>query len=134
MKTATIELPYYKKGDDMASCLKNQQNDVLKAIDEHSEWMACSAGILMSLKEEIEKFVGESDKIKDISIEADTHMIWLSGPDELIDLLVEKELVELEPDFDDEDEDDEEFEDDDLAEDYDNDDDDDDDDDEDKQE
>ena len=110
MKNYTIWLPYYKQGDDLAHCLKD--NGPQQALREHAEVLMCAAKQLTDIAD----LVGDTE----IELDADTHHIGISGPQELLDLLVEKELVDVyEDDFDSDFEDDDfEFNKDDLEEEY----------------
>ena len=98
MKDAQIFLPYFKQGDDLGQALLSSEGDILKALEDHSNCLQSASAMLMSIREEIEKY-----GVEEVEIDGDTHCIFISGPDDLIDLLVEKELVEIQ-DWEDEEE------------------------------
>lgn len=85
MKEAEIVLAYYKQGDDMAHCLQSTDN-CMEALISHASLLESCANQLKSIAEVI-------CHAKDVTLEGDTHMITISGPDEVIDKLLEKELV-----------------------------------------
>lgn len=92
MKNAEIHLPYFKQGDDMQACLEHTET-VEAAIEQHATQLEAAAKQLREIKA---KVAGH-----DVHIDADTHMIWISGPDDLITSLVEAELAAWDP-FEDE--------------------------------
>ena len=93
-KTATLYLPYFTQGDDLSEYLENTGN-VGEALEVHACEMDLAAAMLRSIKETISGH--------EVSIEADTHFISLTGPVKVIDGLIGEGLL-TEPDEDDEDE------------------------------
>lgn len=94
MKTAEIHLPYFKQGDDLAYHLARTR-DVAEALEAHARQMESVSESLRSVKTII---AGQA-----VEIDADTHMIQIDGPDEIIDRLVEHGLAEI-PQYEDEEE------------------------------
>ena len=97
-KSAELHLPYFKQGDDLGHYLeKNKTN--LEALVAHAEMLEYAASILRNVAEEIR----EVDK--KIEINADTHMIYIEGPEEFMDNLVPKydcmDFPEWEEEYDD---------------------------------
>jgi hypothetical protein len=93
MKTAEIYLGYFKRGDDLGYHLQHADN-LLEALERHAEQMQDVAGHLRAIRKEL----GDWRNLSAVDIEADTHVIQISGPDELIDHLVAKELAQVDPD------------------------------------
>lgn len=91
MKWAELHLPYFKQGDDLAHWLKKTRNPV-KALEAHAEQLDEAAALLRRVKDAI---AGEQ-----VKIDADAHMIGISGSDKLIDSMVNSELLELMPEDD----------------------------------
>jgi hypothetical protein len=98
MKSAEVHLGYFKQGDDMRHCLDESDGNVVSALKMRKEGLEATVIHLEALSQAIE----DTGRASEFSMDADTHMIMLEGPDELIDMLIEKELVEESP-FDDED-------------------------------
>ena len=94
MKTAEIHLPYYKQGDDLGAQLETYP--VPEALEIDAQLLDEAARILRSIKELIADIP--------VNIQADTHMIVIDGPDELIDKLIAAGLAEI-PEWDDDEED-----------------------------
>lgn len=80
MKSADIQLPYFKQGDDLAHHLSKSSN-VEEALEAHAQQLEYAAELLRKIKEMV---AGQG-----VAIEADTHMIQISGPDEIIDALID---------------------------------------------
>jgi hypothetical protein len=87
VKTATIRLPYFKQGDDLAHFLRHHAPP--QALLLHASLLDGAAAQLRNV----------ADLIGDANVEfyADNHYIGLSGPDDLIDRLVAAGLAEVEP-------------------------------------
>jgi len=101
MKYAQIWL-HFKQGDDMSGHLEHSGNNILTALKSHSEHLK-SAG------EQLEKIMEiVSKNPENCEISADTYMIMIHGPDDIIDELVSENLVTLEEEEEEEEE--EEFE------------------------
>lgn len=90
-KFAHICLPYFKQGDDLAQFLEGEKSDYIKALRSHSELLHYSAWMLDEIADRIKK-----SGYKNIEIEAGTHFIGISGPEDLINKLVAEELAQFE--------------------------------------
>lgn len=88
-KYADICLPYFKKGDDMSHCLIECNGNISKALEMHSTLMLSASEQLINIK----NFIDQHPDIE-FSMEADTHMICLTGPTDLIDEMVKLDLVD----------------------------------------
>lgn len=97
---AEMHLPIYKQGDDLHHCL-----GVTK--DNYEALMLYSATLEEAAKQCRE--VAEAIKDKEVTFDACTHWIGVDGPDDLIQLLIDRELLNEDPFADEEDE--EEFDD-----------------------
>lgn len=91
MSTAEIYLPYYKQGDDMANHLASS-NSVAEALEAHATRMEAVANQLRAIEKLV---VGQP-----VKIDASTHFIGISGPDEVIDKLIAGRLATA-PEFED---------------------------------
>lgn len=91
MKTYTLELPYFKKGDDVGFCLSKTKS-VSEALLMHAENMDAAAALCRRVAE-----------FPELEIEADCHFIWVKGPQEILDKLVAEETLCVEDFGDDED-------------------------------
>lgn len=80
MKYADVHLPYFKQGDDLSHHL-SQCSSVEEALEAHAHQLEHAADILRKIKAMI---AGQG-----ISVDADTHMIQVSGPDEIIEALID---------------------------------------------
>lgn len=101
MSSAEISLPYFKQGDDLRQELESNST-ILNALESHAQSMDCAARMLREIKEMIADFVSE------VEIQADTHMIEVSGPPTVIEKLIAANLAYKfdDEEFDDEEEDD----------------------------
>lgn len=86
MKSAELRLPYYKQGDDLAHWLEKLE-DPVASLRAHAEQMDAAASVLRQASNAI---AGHQ-----VEVHADTHVIQISGPDELIDRLVESGVLEV---------------------------------------
>jgi hypothetical protein len=86
MKHAEIQLPYFKQGDDLSHHLK-QASTVDEALELHAQQLEHGANVLRTIRAAV--------RGHDIQIEADTHMIQVSGPDEVIDSLIAGKLASI---------------------------------------
>jgi hypothetical protein len=85
-KTASINLPYYKQGDDLAEHLA-ETDSVAKAIEDHAERLTFARDQLLAIKDIV---AGQP-----VTIDAGAHIIWLTGPATVVDKLVALGLAEL---------------------------------------
>ena len=95
MPNANIYLPYFKQGDDFANCSSNAES-VEEALENHAEMLEAAAAQLRKIKSIV---AGHG-----VTIDGDTHSIWIDADKEIIDTLVQLKLVFL-------DEEDEEYDD-----------------------
>lgn len=93
MKDADIHLPYFKQGDDLSHHLEHCAT-VEEALAAHAQQLELAADILRKVRDMI---AGQ-----DVKIEADTHMIMASGPDEIIEALIDSKYASKPPWEDDE--------------------------------
>lgn len=109
--SAEISLPYHKQGDDLGQYLRGNSS-ILKALEAHARNMDFAAKMLRDIKEMI------ADSVSEVRIDADTHVIEISGPPPVIEKLITAKLAyKVDDEFDDEDfDDDEEWEDEDSDE------------------
>ncbi len=98
MKTAEIWL-HWKQGDEMSGHISEYKGDIIKGLQSYSDQLKCASETLEKISQIISK------DVDNCSIEADTHMITIIGPDEIIDELISQDLVQL-LEYDDEDDDD----------------------------
>ncbi len=109
MKTAEVWL-HYKQGDELSRHM-DEHDDLIKGMRSYSDHLKDASQAL----EKIASIIAKDPE--NCEIDADTHMIAITGPDEIIDELINQELAELmdEEDFDDDeyfdddDDDDEDF-------------------------
>ncbi len=85
MKSAEIQLTYFKRGTDMGFCLENTST-ANAALDMHVDLLTENISILNGVKE----LIGDTP----VEITADTHWIGINGPDELIDALIKAGYAE----------------------------------------
>ena len=104
VKHAEINLPIYKKGDDMDSCLvKNEDGsvNVRDSLTKYSDLLKYCSDILIQIRNAIP----EQNNLK---LHGDTHYIGLNGDSNIIDRLVNLDLVSVDDEMDDENESDNE--------------------------
>lgn len=94
MKTVDIWLPYFKQGDDLGHCLDYFKGDIPAALEADASNLKAAAQTLLRIKEIIE----ETDTTDQVSIYADTHHIDLTGPDDVIQCLINEGIGE-EPEY-----------------------------------
>lgn len=89
-KTARIWLPYFKQGDDMNSCLvrdeKNKLN-VKASFENHINLLKSAIELLEGIKNSL-------PEDGDFDIDADTHMISITGDRNIIEKLQNNKLLE----------------------------------------
>ncbi len=98
-KSYTLDLPVFKKGDDLHHQIEEHKGDLKAALLVQSALYTEAARLCMKLAEAASKHMG-------MEIQADTHMIFVEGPKDVLDALVKEEILTVE-DFDDEEEDEE---------------------------
>lgn len=104
MKRANIHLSYWKQGDDFASNLEENPNSIVGAFSSMRKQMESVAEHLGRVAEFL-----SSVPVEEIEVGGDVHWIWITGPDEIIDQMVDAELAHHDPLFDDEEEEGEEY-------------------------
>ena len=93
---AWIGLGYWKQGDDLACCLgitgDNSEPNVplVNAFNDHANSMRSVAEHLESIANELSKH-----DLSQVSVHADTHHIGISGPEPIIQALIEKDLAQI---------------------------------------
>lgn len=92
-------MPYFKQGDDLSFFLNECENDVSKALGMYADMLNDASNMIVRLNSELRE-MGAADKV---NIDADTHMIIMTGPEDILQALLDKELAS--PSFFDEDED-----------------------------
>ncbi len=98
MKYADVHLPYFKQGDDLRHHL-SQCATVEEALEAHAQQLEYAAELLRKVRQMI---AGQG-----VTIDADTHMIQVSGPDQIIEALIDAKYASRQWDEEDEDDDDE---------------------------
>ena len=93
-KTFEFRLPYFKQGDDLQHCLQECKGDLAKAFARHAEMLTAGAQMLTNLAAEVQTLLASGAQI---DVNADCHMIEVTGDAELLQPLVEKGLLELSP-------------------------------------
>lgn len=88
MRTYELNLPVYKRGDDLAHQLEQVKGDVAKALTNQAAWYDEAAAMCRKLAE-----VATANP--EITIDADTHMICVSGPEDVLTGLVDSELLSV---------------------------------------
>ena len=91
IKHGLISLPYYKQGDDLFDCFKYNKNDeldIIKTFREHQRLLTLAI-------EQIDDIIGVIEDYPDarLDLEADTHMIEISGDKDVMQALINKKLV-----------------------------------------
>lgn len=89
MKSAQINLPLFKVGDDFGFHLSENNGDIFLAISGYCGQLNSAIDQLLEIGKILKK-----NSIKEVNISGDTHYIEISGPDKIIDELIKKELVE----------------------------------------
>ena len=87
MKTGVLVLPYIKQGDDLCNYLKDNGN-VVEAIEGHACQMHLAAVKLRAVKEIVAG--------RDIKVVASGHLIFVTGPVDLLDNLIAEGLLQEE--------------------------------------
>ena len=93
MKTYNFSLPYFKQGDDLAHFLEESKGHVPEALLCQAEMLECAADLCRRLAQ-----------VKDLTVNADCHMIQVDGPEETLEALVKEGILQVE-DWGDDDED-----------------------------
>src|SRR5262245_54105737 len=90
MKSAHLFLGYFKRGDDLSAMLDEAEGDVLKALEMHAQLVEDVARSLRGIRAAILT----QDVSEHVSIDANGHGIWVSGPDKFIDSLLSSGVVD----------------------------------------
>lgn len=97
-KTVEICLPYFKRGDDLDSCIVKDDKgkiDTKETLRNHISLLESAIEILKAINLKI-------PITNDMEIYGDTHYISLTGDERIINELLNADLVQEEPLFDDE--------------------------------
>lgn len=95
--SAILNLTYFKQGDDINRCLvkiNNNKIDIKASIENHISMLNESIDILKKVSEIISTN-SESVEFNDTTICGDTHMIILTGNENIIKLLAKNDLVDI---------------------------------------
>jgi len=84
MKSYEINLPYYKKGDDLGYALQ-ETDSIVNAFKLHAKMLGAAQEQLLAIADVVAKYPED-----EIEVQADTHFISLDGPKAMI-----KELLDL---------------------------------------
>lgn len=87
MKSYEVWLPYFKQGSDLYRHIESSET-LEKGLRSHA----------LAMKAAEEQLSGIADIVKDYSsahIDADTHMIRISGPQEMLDRLLAEDLINV---------------------------------------
>ena len=83
MKQYCLELPYFKKGDDLSHYL-SETKSVSEAFLMHAEALEAGAAMCRRMAE-----------FPELEVQADCHMIDISGPQEILDKLVAEDVLSI---------------------------------------
>ena len=86
-KSYKLWLPVFKQGNDVAYQIKKAGGDVVKAFQEQAEMYKEAARLCSRMSEAV-------GKNPEISIKADTHLISVEGPEEVLAALKEEKLLD----------------------------------------
>lgn len=95
MKTYTLQLPYFKQGDDLNNYLEETDNNIAEAFELHSAQLESAADTLSMLAH----IASENE----MEIDADTHFISITCTDKVAEL-IRSEDIEIQEVTEDEDE------------------------------
>lgn len=101
---ATIWLGYFKQGDDLCGYIENSDS-LVDALRADADGLRGVVEQLESVADEVQKY-----DLSQVSIDAGTHHIGISGPEPLIQSLIDKKLAQRD-EWEDEECDEEDFED-----------------------
>jgi hypothetical protein len=104
IKQYEVHLPVFKQGDDMAWHLEENDNNPVKSFQGLADQYLSAA----KQCNQISEFLAMAGDLSDVSVDADTHCIWLSAPEKMVEPLLKEKVISPSM-FDDED--DEEFDD-----------------------
>lgn len=97
-KTYEFFLPVFKQGDDLHGHLQANPNDHAKALIGLAEQYEAAAGLCR-------RVAGVVAETPGVTLDGDTHMIWVYGPAEPLAGLVKDEVLTVPPYDEEEDED-----------------------------
>lgn len=92
--TANLTLPIYKVGSDLAHLLDEAKTPA-EALFAYAETLRDAAA-------KLEKIAARLARVETVEITADTHMVLVEGPEDVLSPLIEEGLLD-EPDDDEED-------------------------------
>lgn len=92
---AFVHFPYWKQGDDLASCIVNfpgtHDIDTRGTLTKYIEHFQMVIEMARELRDSI-----PLERERDFSIDGNTHCIYLSGPTSILQELQERKLVQIE--------------------------------------
>ena len=91
---AVLDLEYYKQGDDLENCvvLNNGERDVKLTLEKHIVLLNNSISKLKRILDSLPN----NFRNEDLTIQGDTHIIFFEGKQSIIELLVNKNLIQIE--------------------------------------
>lgn len=92
-----LELPVFKKGDDLSHSIEEAEGNIQKGFLAQASFYEQAASICRRL-------AGVAAEIPGLAVTADTHMIEVYGPADRLSSLVEEGILYEHEDYDDEDE------------------------------
>lgn len=92
-KYVFLYMPYYKQGDDLHFFLEKAEGDVSTALRMYAEMLNDASNLIDNINNRLEEY----DATDKVEIEADTHMIMISGPANILQKLVDEGLVQEDP-------------------------------------
>src|SRR5271169_6977568 len=91
LKTYDFHLPYFKQGDDLAGCMgKDGEVPLAQALLEHALLLERSAQL-------IRRVASVAAEVPEMTCDAGTHMILITGPEEKLAGLVSDEVLMASP-------------------------------------
>lgn len=88
-KSAEINLPYFKQGDDLNCSIVKDENDKVNAketLRNHINLLQRAINILVAINEKI-------PEVNDVELYGDTHYISITGDERIINLLLQENLI-----------------------------------------
>lgn len=85
MKIVEVHLPYFKQGYDLGHYLEDSTNE--EALEADAAMLKLASEMLLKIKD----IIKGNENVK---IDADTHMIIISGDDGIMNKLIEENLAE----------------------------------------
>ena len=89
---AEIHLPIWKQGDDFACAMENSSEDVSLALSAMAVVYRTAAAQLDKIRSIVDNL--PRDVAESVEIDGDCHLIWVRGPQEVVDMLVAADLAQ----------------------------------------